>query len=427
MPRTGGHERREDIVRQAAELFREKGYGGVGVKEILKAAGVSRGSFYFHFKSKRDLCAAVVRYYYDLVPTVFEQLFGEDDWAKWITRLVMRWTGTREESRMMAAPFACLALAFAHSEPHLLKDIAVVMGEVEGRFAKALERYGYPAALSRRRAATVMACMQGHLLRLAMHKDPLCIEQCLRDVVRLGELPSRRRAPRASAGAEVAGDPPGELDPELGAEIDKYLKNRIDIIDNRSIMQDRGRGASRAAAKRSRILTTAAVRFWGRGYHATRVEDILAECDIPKGSFHYYFKSKRELAAEVIDGYGRQCRAAFGAVFSARTWAEAVGSFHYLLDSLDIETKTVACPLSSMGLEVANSDEMLARRVSVVLKIAEGLFEKALRKYYPGISRLADRAALVTALWKGHLVRVVVFKDKSILGELREDLLEVVA
>lgn len=48
-------ENRERILSVAAKLFREKGFDGIGVADIMKAAGLTHGGFYGHFKSKDDL------------------------------------------------------------------------------------------------------------------------------------------------------------------------------------------------------------------------------------------------------------------------------------------------------------------------------------------------------------------------------------
>lgn len=53
-------ENRKRIVRTAGELFREKGYDGIGVADLMKAAGLTHGGFYGHFKSKEDLAAQAV-------------------------------------------------------------------------------------------------------------------------------------------------------------------------------------------------------------------------------------------------------------------------------------------------------------------------------------------------------------------------------
>jgi TetR/AcrR family transcriptional repressor of nem operon len=48
-------ENREHIVKIASELFRERGYDGIGIAELMGAAGFTHGGFYKHFQSKADL------------------------------------------------------------------------------------------------------------------------------------------------------------------------------------------------------------------------------------------------------------------------------------------------------------------------------------------------------------------------------------
>src|SRR5215510_2222456 len=47
-------ETRARILGAAGQLFRKEGYGGSGIDGLTKAAGVTNGAFYGHFKSKRE-------------------------------------------------------------------------------------------------------------------------------------------------------------------------------------------------------------------------------------------------------------------------------------------------------------------------------------------------------------------------------------
>jgi TetR/AcrR family transcriptional repressor of nem operon len=50
-------EHRERIVESAARLFRERGFDGIGVADLMLAAGLTHGGFYGHFESKEALMA----------------------------------------------------------------------------------------------------------------------------------------------------------------------------------------------------------------------------------------------------------------------------------------------------------------------------------------------------------------------------------
>src|SRR5690606_18104348 len=49
---------REDLIETAVELFRARGYEGVGVAELLQKSGAPRGSLYFHFPGGKEQIGA---------------------------------------------------------------------------------------------------------------------------------------------------------------------------------------------------------------------------------------------------------------------------------------------------------------------------------------------------------------------------------
>jgi TetR/AcrR family transcriptional regulator, cholesterol catabolism regulator len=53
--------RRDELTRQAARLFAEKGYHGTSVGDLAEAMGVQKGSLYAHIESKADLLWEVAR------------------------------------------------------------------------------------------------------------------------------------------------------------------------------------------------------------------------------------------------------------------------------------------------------------------------------------------------------------------------------
>ncbi len=54
-PQRRGEETRARILEAATECFAQHGYGGTGVAEICRRAGVTKGAFYHHFPSKQAL------------------------------------------------------------------------------------------------------------------------------------------------------------------------------------------------------------------------------------------------------------------------------------------------------------------------------------------------------------------------------------
>ncbi len=56
----GDANRRAEIVRRAARLFREKGFDGTTVRDIAAAVGMRSGSPFYHFASKQEILFAVM-------------------------------------------------------------------------------------------------------------------------------------------------------------------------------------------------------------------------------------------------------------------------------------------------------------------------------------------------------------------------------
>ena len=53
--------KRDEIVEIASLLFYRQGYGATGIKQIVEKAGIAKGTFYSHFKSKEDLGVECLR------------------------------------------------------------------------------------------------------------------------------------------------------------------------------------------------------------------------------------------------------------------------------------------------------------------------------------------------------------------------------
>jgi len=75
-------ERYPAILKAAERLFGEKGYRGVSIDEIARAAGVSKGLVFYHFASKKGLAEHILK---DGMSTVFarwDAIEGSDDSAR---------------------------------------------------------------------------------------------------------------------------------------------------------------------------------------------------------------------------------------------------------------------------------------------------------------------------------------------------------
>ena len=73
-------ENRERVVEVAGEQFRAHGLDGIGVADLMKAAGLTHGGFYGNFASKDDLAAeAVTRAFAETTRLMRERALASDD------------------------------------------------------------------------------------------------------------------------------------------------------------------------------------------------------------------------------------------------------------------------------------------------------------------------------------------------------------
>ncbi|WP_314957579.1 TetR/AcrR family transcriptional regulator [Bradyrhizobium cosmicum] len=55
--RIQAEENRQNVINVASRLFRSHGFDGIGLKDLMEAAGLTQGAFYKQFASKEDLAA----------------------------------------------------------------------------------------------------------------------------------------------------------------------------------------------------------------------------------------------------------------------------------------------------------------------------------------------------------------------------------
>ncbi|MEZ0214318.1 MAG: TetR/AcrR family transcriptional regulator [Xanthobacteraceae bacterium] len=59
--RVQAEENRQMVINVASRLFREHGFDGIGLKDLMAGAGMTQGAFYKQFESKEDLAAQASR------------------------------------------------------------------------------------------------------------------------------------------------------------------------------------------------------------------------------------------------------------------------------------------------------------------------------------------------------------------------------
>lgn len=155
---------REDMLSAASELFRERGYEGVGVAELLTKSGAPRGSLYFHFPGgKEQIGAEVVERVGITVAGRFRELAHSDvDLQTFIDR-VFKTTARecKERDYKASCPMAAIAAGVGSENPKLQSAIREAFASWEREIAAAAEMRGLTKKNAEMFASSFVTAMEG--------------------------------------------------------------------------------------------------------------------------------------------------------------------------------------------------------------------------------------------------------------------------
>ena len=167
-----GEQSKARIIETAGELFWKNGYTKTGINEILKATGLPKGSFYFHFKSKAEVARAVVSYYshtiLDLLQSVAD---ASDSWDVFCDSLLEAFQSDLQNRRYYGCPLAVVGTEIAFGEEDVLKDYCRAMERVKDIFAQVLEKSGVKEEQLLETADLCFTIYEGNLLLLRIEKE----------------------------------------------------------------------------------------------------------------------------------------------------------------------------------------------------------------------------------------------------------------
>lgn len=151
---------RSRILTEAGRLFREKGFDAVSVAEVMKAAGLTHGGFYGHFRSKDDLVAQ----------TIAHAVAGQstpDDINVWIDTYL---SVPHRDHPDLGCPMAALAGLMRQQSPEARASMALALATQIATLTNAMP--GADPAERRRAAIGSWSTMVGALILARSIDDP---------------------------------------------------------------------------------------------------------------------------------------------------------------------------------------------------------------------------------------------------------------
>jgi TetR/AcrR family transcriptional regulator, transcriptional repressor for nem operon len=130
--------------------------------------------------------------------------------------------------------------------------------------------------------------------------------------------------------------------------------------------------------KRERLIEAAKVAFYHQGFSPTTLADIAALAEVPLGNVYYYFRTKDDLLAAVVEAHLHEIQARFA------QWDQDLQPRHRLLAWLQCEREgqnelaRYGCPYGSLGQEMGKTE---APAVALVAQLLQAHIEWAAEQF----------------------------------------------
>jgi TetR/AcrR family transcriptional repressor of nem operon len=192
----------------------------------------------------------------------------------------------------------------------------------------------------------------------------------------------------------------------------------------------------RISDAKARLLATAMELMYARGYTAVGVQEICAHAGVNKGSFYYFFPSKRSLALAVIDAYGQricemwQDALATGGPLRERLQRVFVQAYTTHCTLVKAHGQMHGCPLGNLALELSCQDAEIRQRLhdtvtSWVDAVACVLHQAIATGELPALNT-AVTAQTIVAYFEGVVMLAKLHNDPDVVQRLAHGALHLV-
>lgn len=285
-PRVGarGQRTQQRIVDAALRVFGEDGYHQCGVARITELAGCSRASFYQYFSGKEDV-------FRHLAGQVARQLSASTEALGLVTPDADGWRSIRAWVARYADVYERYEPVFLVFQTAAASDAAVAGGG---------ERTGerHVAAFRSRLAATTLPPRQLDPVITLLHG---CLPRTF-DITGILHSATPAAYPRERIEDAAADVVHRTLFGLQAVNVHAPARRRPPVLEFSPAVQDSlghdgtARHLTPAGRRTLQALMDAGRElFVARGYHETRINDVVAAAGLSKGAFYRYFESKDRL------------------------------------------------------------------------------------------------------------------------------------
>jgi TetR/AcrR family transcriptional repressor of nem operon len=185
------------------------------------------------------------------------------------------------------------------------------------------------------------------------------------------------------------------------------------------------------------LIETAMELIYTRGYTAVGVQEICMRAQVNKGSFYYFFPSKRALALAVIEAYGQRTQALWEEVLTTTQGSlverlqrvfERTYDTHQAL--MQISGQLYGCPIGNLALELSCQDDDLRQQLHETFTAWTEAIERVLRQAVtagdlPTIDTTIA-AQTVVAYFEGTMMLAKTQNDPRVLMRLAQGVMHLI-
>ncbi|MCA7082725.1 TetR/AcrR family transcriptional regulator [Cupriavidus sp. DB3] len=179
--RAQAEENRRRVVETSSRLFREHGFDGIGIADLMKAAGLTQGGFYKQFASKEELAREASEQALEQ-NLAFWQRMREQGGEQAFTAFVERYLSATHRD---AADRGCLLAACSGHTRHRAQPVRAVFSKAVEDYAGLLIEMKRQAGveMSRPRALAVLSQIVGALMLSRAVDEPALSDEILQAAV----------------------------------------------------------------------------------------------------------------------------------------------------------------------------------------------------------------------------------------------------
>ncbi len=181
---------------------------------------------------------------------------------------------------------------------------------------------------------------------------------------------------------------------------------------------------------RTALLQAAFDEIYHRGFHAAKIEDIVAKAHMTKGAFFAHFDTKEDAAYAMVDEVLKE--------MTMERWVRPLAAyknpvqgiivrFRKIVESTPEEHVALGCPLNNLVQEMSALDPVFRDKLNAILRLWIGETERYLRKaqeegYLKKDVDPRQVAEFVVMVEEGSFAMVKNLRDKRVYWSLYESL-----